>query len=722
MLINRHIGYRIAPIIHWLWLAGTNFQLFANPWQTYTNANFINDMVAVQNQLYCATKGGLAIFAKESLAFSQVITNTEGLVQNQCLCIAHDKMKNLWIGTEGGGLVVYTPQTKIFQNYRPAEMPTKIKCISIASDTILVGSEKGFYVINTHGTYLNPDDDRIKHFKKTTFPQMASDDILAFAITDRFWIGTRRGLLSLNKSLDTLTLYPSPLGDSVSAMVVVAETLFLATELGIAKFNGIGFDTILLLPVAVSDLAYRLNRFYLATEKGLIRYDFQTVDTIWHEPTQTLLVDSFLFGGLGGAKDWGYGLRIISDTTDTIWQSFVSDGLQTNSIFSVITDNAGRIYTSHNTNLLSRLDLAGNWTALYSPLYNGRVLAKDSHNRIWVGHFSHRGGLSYYDPSSNLWQILQWGDFSPRNIINALGIDQHDTKWVWTVRDNSGASIVRAIDANNNEIEFDFGITSPPGREGGYEFGFDTKNRVWLGTQQGLLMFDYNGTLFSQTDDTWQLFTSQAGLPSREVVTLAVDPKDRIWLGTASGGGVLDNGKFSPINPPLCSDIKKIRIDAWGNVWFLTARGLSCYNPNTKNWTNYNQNNSQIIPNPDPLNLTSFYTCLHIDARQEFLLVGTQAGLSKFELKDTISPTLSSVRVFPNPCIKGLHSAVTFDSLPTNSKILIYTLNSKFLTKLKVNPANHQAYFDIKDCASGIYLALIITPTGTKICKFAIIR
>ena len=94
----------------------------------------------------------------------------------------------------------------------------------------------------------------------------------------------------------------------------------------------------------MQDLAYHHGNFFLATDKGLIHYNRQTLDTIWQEPTQTILIDSLLFCGMGGAKDWGHGLRVISDTIATLWQYFLSNGLITNNIFSLVTSNIGEIF------------------------------------------------------------------------------------------------------------------------------------------------------------------------------------------------------------------------------------------------------------------------------------------------------------------------------------------------------------------------------------------
>lgn len=76
-------------------------------WKTFTNTNYINDMAGTDSVLYLATTGGLQMFTVADTTFRETFTNADGLPINVLTCCATDRDGNIWIGTGGGGLVVF---------------------------------------------------------------------------------------------------------------------------------------------------------------------------------------------------------------------------------------------------------------------------------------------------------------------------------------------------------------------------------------------------------------------------------------------------------------------------------------------------------------------------------------------------------------------------------------------------------------------------------------
>lgn len=93
-------------------------------------------------------------------------------------------------------------------------------------------------------------------------------------------------------------------------------------------------------------------------------------------------------------------------------------------------------------------------------------------------------------------------------------------------------------------------------------------------------------------------------------------------------------------------------------------------------------------------------------------------------------PEADTISLFPNPFVpsKG-HNTVTFENLPNQGLIIVYTVSSKLIWETSFSNIGGSYYWDVKtndgkSISSGIYLYLIKDISGKvlKIDKFAIIR
>ncbi|HPP88394.1 MAG TPA: T9SS type A sorting domain-containing protein, partial [bacterium] len=90
------------------------------------------------------------------------------------------------------------------------------------------------------------------------------------------------------------------------------------------------------------------------------------------------------------------------------------------------------------------------------------------------------------------------------------------------------------------------------------------------------------------------------------------------------------------------------------------------------------------------------------------------------------------VIVSPNPFVPndGANSGIIFDNLPANAAaIKIFTLRGALVTEKSLNNTTSNKYYqwDVKndagrEVASGVYLFVVTSPSGTKTGKFVIIR
>jgi hypothetical protein len=340
----------------------------------------------------------------------------------------------------------------------------------------------------------------------------------------------------------------------------------------------------------------------------------------------------------------------------------------------------------------------------------------DSKGRVWFAHFAGNGGLAGFNPADWSWTTVQWGQSSSWNIIDAFGLDRRDTKWLF----NGGATIV-AVDSLLKQTVFEVpGLSPPPG--GMYEFAFDSRDRVWLGLNIGLVMIDYAGTLSDRSDDTDTILVG--GLPSAEVRSVAVDGEDKVWAATSAGIAVWDGSSFqvfTTANSGVGSNnVFRVRVDASDRVWLLTETGLAIYDQVAGTWTGLTAQNSGLIANV--LGIVGFYSALTINDNLGMGLIGTQRGLSVYDYAVKPESTAEHLRVYPNPCILGVHVGVVIDGLPYDAtKVEVRTLAGRQVAELSVETARHQAVWRPHNQASGLYLMVVKTPRGVRVERVALV-
>lgn len=705
--------------LFWLLLLLTTID---GTWRSYTHTDFINDLAGYDSTIALATTGGLVVIDIGNNHVHQVrlITNSEGLPVNRCLCVACDPGGNFWVGTDGGGLAAVPRDSSWALLYRPADMAIRIRSLLWNGQKLLVGTDQGIYYIDTRGTYLEFEDDIIKHYTVALTPALLSDRILSLFCYHGYWIGTNRGVTHTDTAFNHWTPYQRPLGDSVRAMALFGNSLLIATEKGIGIYESTGFRPVVWFPdvTELFDIAAHDSDILLATSRGLFRID--TTDsnrmTLVHEAdVRAILILNGVWLGTGGFEWMGSGLHYLR--SGQAWQIHRLGPLTIFDVNDCSISDVGDIYCCHYSNMITRISIDGAST-IYSPLPNAVMARPDSKGRIWFAHFANDGGLSAYDPSSGNWECIQWGSSSDWNVIQAFGLSPDDTKWLF-----NKAGMVVAIDSSGRQAVFTIPeLVSPPG--GNYEFTFDSKGRVWLGLTVGLEMIDHRQTLHDPTDDTHKLYT--AGLASTDIRSVAVDRDDHIWVATQQGAAVWDGTSFrihtveNSGNGLLSNNLTRVRVDAANRVWLLSEGGLSVLDLVSGRWENFSTQNSRIIGNTQ--NISGFYTGLSMNDRTDAVVVSTRRGLSIFKQSPREDTAYAAITVFPNPCVIGIHDRVAIGNLPSNSKVIVYTLSGHPLADITPDPRLGRAVWKPDKCGSGIYPFVVVSPRGSVVGKIALVN
>jgi murein DD-endopeptidase MepM/ murein hydrolase activator NlpD/Tol biopolymer transport system component len=196
--------------------------------------------------------------------------------------------------------------------------------------------------------------------------------------------------------------------------------------------------------------------------------------------------------------------------------------------------------------------------------------------------FGTDGSAASYDGS--VWQV-----YNTVQNTHALVVDQNNVAWFGTYGDG-----LWSFDGLNWKIytSSNSGLPSNNVRSIAVD---PTDGSLWFGTGD---CCNYANGLAHKNGTTWTKYTpSNSCLPDRTILSIAVDSKGVIWLGTWGSGVVRFDGTtctmYNTSNSPLpYNEVCDIAVDKDDSLWFGTGAGLSHFDGT--NWTVYTSTNSPL--------------------------------------------------------------------------------------------------------------------------------
>lgn len=162
----------------------------------------------------------------------------------------------------------------------------------------------------------------------------------------------------------------------------------------------------------------------------------------------------------------------------------------------------------------------------------------------------------------------------------------------------------------------------------------DKHENLWIGTEnQGIYKVNTNSkSFFSYYDDD-----NEYNVPIKDIIrAINVDGFGNIWIGTFYNGIHIYNRKDNtltsirhnsklPDNTLISDEIRSILCDKKGLIWIGTKEGLSCYNPKTNIFTNFNSTSKNPIP----------HNWVHtlLEDHNGVIWIGTFNGIARFDEK-----------------------------------------------------------------------------------------
>lgn len=274
-----------------------------------------------------------------------------------------------------------------------------------------------------------------------------------------------------------------------------------------------------------------------------------------------------------------------------------------------------------------------------------KYIQKEGEKYLWISIYY--CGLYLYDMETR--QIVKEIKKFPYNQVRCITKDCTGTYWIALGVD----SPVLRYQNNNDLLSETF-----PVKDRMTEFSMinvqDLKSigpYVWMGTRStGLYRYNVLTQELKHYGRKENILSQY--IPSDHVSTLYIDPSGNFWIGTYGGGiGIYNENeeKFIMYNSQhglLNNAINSIVSDDFGKLWISTLEGMSCFDPQTKIFTNWSNRNGYTLLE------TNLHACLK-DTNGIIYVGGNNCFLSfspKLQKKNEVAPTVkvTELKIWPD--------------------------------------------------------------------------
>lgn len=480
-------------------------------------------------------------------------TDSLSISNNRIYCLFSDSKDNLWIGTEGGGLCLLSAEDKNSGAYKFRPILSKRQDNTALSESVIytinednngniwIGSNHGFTIINTKGTEFE-----FKHYlpKRDAEAYLTEENVYSIIQDEnnQFWIGTwGSGLFLFNPETEVFKQYKNEVYNQQSISRNHLYSVYSAED----------------------------GLLWLATrETGIDRVNpgMQIFTHLRHNPNNSNSLSNNVIKSISESQSGDY------------W---------------IGTHGGLNRYTPDNNEFKAFNYEPENPFSLCSDLVETTCF--DHLDRLWIGTTN---GLNMYNPATDKLERFVHDPLDPNSISNA------NIWFVYPAKDKSGIWIgtydgLDKYDWNENKF---YHLRNDPKDESSLSFNFiralyeDNDNNLWICTWGGgleQLVLNENTDLEKSHFIHHRYNPNQKNSISNDLLnTIFEDSKGNLWIGTQEGLNLFDKASvsfqsFYKTDGLADNVIKGILEDKFGKIWISTQNGLSCYDPDENKFKNY---------------------------------------------------------------------------------------------------------------------------------------
>jgi signal transduction histidine kinase/ligand-binding sensor domain-containing protein len=499
--------------------------------------NYVNTLFQdSDNNLWIGTKTGLNRYVRSTDSFVKYLTSAKAgsLSGNDVMAICEDHDKRIWVGTAKDGVNLMLADKNNIQ-FRKIAGGAAISLLVDRNNKLWIGTSSNGGVLQIDLDHFSVDKppDIIQFRKNRIDPGSLSDNSIFCIYEDRLhdiWIGTFGGGVNYfsyrSKKFFTVKEgiddMPALKNDLVNAIWEEDRYLWLGTEGGLDRFD-------------------KFNR----TTKHFT-YESNTISSLSSDPVYALNKDS---RGNFWVGTWTGGLNLYNSRTET-FKRFVPDQKPG----SMSSENVFAIY-------------------------------EDSRNNLWIGTVG--GGLNRYDYRTEIFTTYRHDPQNPKSLYFDVVHDIEETPDGRLLIAASGSLDIYNY-ASDNFTHYPLNSINPDKISSRFIIVIfkDSRNNIWLGTNEGLL-------LFNEDEKESHIHTTQDGLAGNTVQGILEDTHGNLWISTNNGLSKFVHAVEHPGSPEFInfnesdglsgSEFKSRAVfkNKSGQMYLGTSQGFSYFHPDS---------------------------------------------------------------------------------------------------------------------------------------------
>ncbi len=716
-------------------------------WQNFADMKSTKDIISTNKGIWAASNGGAYFYDILTNSF-KIFSKSSGLNGTELTAVGIDSYGKVWFGSVNGMIDVYSPETNSFKSildiFNSDKISKQINDITISGDTVYVATDFGISLIDSKSYFFYDT-----YFKFGTFT--SNIKVNSIIVSDLIYAATESGIAVQKADATNLSAPESwnvydqtnglPAGGG-NVIIFFNGNLIAGTNSGLYSFNGTSWLSFLnFTGLKIVDLLYQANSLFILTENKVFSYDGTTSTEIWNT-TSTPLKLSY---------QTDVGIAVATKRGLYVSNNFIyPNGPAANQFPNMTIDRNGSLWSA------SGKDVSGVgiykydgiiWTLYdtqnYPELFNNGYYSifNSSDNSIYSGNwgngFSKISGdkiVRYHSGNTPMVGVSNALDFV---VITGFAEDSKNNIWILNLNAADRKSLYMLTP---DSVWYSFG--NPLEQHGAFSevenLVIDQNGTKWytMGNEGSLGLFYYNerGTYQDVNDDVYGYITTNKGLSSNAIYSLAIDRRGDLWVGTSLGVNIITNlsSVLSSANPQLKittsfsvrqQTINALAVDPLNQKWLGTNQGLFLMNSDgTQLITSLNIKNSPL--------LSDKIESIAIDEKTGRIYVGSANGLTSFDTPSILpAENFNGLNIYPNPLIlKDGNQLVTIDGLIRDTDIKITTVSGKLVRQFS-SPGGRTAFWDGRDdngnlVNSGVYIIIAFDQEGNSVetGKIAVLR